>query len=75
MQTLKRLAREMPACHALLESEILEAHCSCLVAKVEENDYTVLTYDDLVYELELAEQGIRKKMGFVDKQVRFSSIR
>ena len=38
-------------------------------AKVEENDYTVLTYDDLEFELELVEGGIRKKVAFVENQV------
>ena len=42
---------------------------ACQEAKVEENDYTVLTIDDLEYELELAEAGIRKKIAFVENQV------
>ena len=36
---------------------------------MEENDYTVLTWDDLEFELELAEAGIRKKIAFVENQV------
>lgn len=39
---------------------------------MEENDYTVLTFDDLEFELELTEGGIRKKIAFVDNQVRRS---
>ena len=44
-------------------------HARCQEAKIEENDYTVLTYDDLEYELELAEKAIRTKIAFVDNQV------
>lgn len=39
-------------------------------AKVDENDYTVFTYEDLEFELEIAEEGLRKKITFVDNQVR-----
>jgi hypothetical protein len=44
----------------------------CQEAKIEENDYTVLTYDDLEYELESAERGIRAKIAFVENQARCS---
>ena len=39
---------------------------------MEENDYTVLTFDDLEHELELAEAEVRKKIAFVENQVRFT---
>lgn len=39
---------------------------------MEENDYTVLTFDDLEYELGLAEGNIRKKIAFVENQVGLS---
>lgn len=39
---------------------------------MEENDYTVLTFDDLEYELGLAEGNIRKKIAFVENQVSLS---
>ena len=55
---------------AKLRDEISAVDRSCLEAKVEENDYTVLTFDDLEYELELAEANIRKKIAFVENQVR-----
>ena len=58
----------MPALRTRLV-EVAAVNKSCLEAKVEENDYTVLTLDDLEYELELAEAGIRKKIAFVDNQV------
>ena len=68
-QTLLRLSGEIPALKQQL-SRVAAVNQSCLEAKVEENDYTVLTLDDLEYELELAEVGIRKKIAFVENQVR-----
>lgn len=53
----------------MLSTEISDLNNSCLEAKVEENDYTVLTVDDLEYELELAEVGLKKKIAFIDNQV------
>jgi hypothetical protein len=55
-----------------LNKDILAVDKSCQVAKVEENDYTVLTFDDLEYELGLAEGNIRKKIAFVENQVSIS---
>lgn len=45
----------------------VEAECEA--ANVEENDYTVFTYQDLVFELELVAQSIAKKIAFIDNQV------
>ena len=42
----------------------------CQAANVEENDYTVFTVQDLVFELELVVQSISKKIAFIDNQVR-----
>jgi hypothetical protein len=59
----------LPQLRVHLNNKILEADRNCQEAKVEENDYTVLTFDDLEYELGLAEGNIRKKIAFVDNQV------
>lgn len=59
----------MPSLRVSL-SAVATVNQSCLEAKVEENDYTVLTLDDLEYELELAEVSIRKKIAFVENQVK-----
>jgi hypothetical protein len=45
------------------------AEGECAAANVEENDYTVFTYQDLEYEFELLQQGITKKIKFLDNQV------
>jgi len=63
------LSEELPQLRVHLNNKILEADQNCQEAKVEENDYTVLTFDDLEYELGLAEGNIRKKIAFVDNQV------
>lgn len=66
------LSEELPGLKAKLHNDIQAVDRSCQEAKVEENDYTVLTFDDLEYELELAEGNIRKKIAFVENQVRRS---
>lgn len=66
---LAKLALLPPKLRTYLETDIAAVHVKCQEAKIEENDYTVLTYDDLEYELELAEKAIRAKIGFVENQV------
>lgn len=68
-QKLVTLSDELPTLKSKLRDKISAVDRSCLEAKVEENDYTVLTFDDLEYELELAEANIRKKIAFVENQV------
>lgn len=41
----------------------------CVAANVEENDYTIFTYQDLQFELELVVQSVVKKISFIDNQV------
>ena len=69
-QTLQRLSDQLPGLKQTLQTDIVTLNQACQEAKVEENDYTVLTWDDLEFELELAEAGIRKKIAFVENQVR-----
>ena len=44
-----------------------------MAANVEENDYTVFTWQDLEFELELLVQNIAKKISFIDNQVGLSA--
>ncbi|RSH92750.1 hypothetical protein EHS25_008196 [Saitozyma podzolica] len=67
--TLLRLTEVIPVLRRSLESEVVAIDRASQEAKVEENDYTVLTVDDLAYELELTEAGIRKKIAFVENQM------
>nr|ODO02601.1 actin cross-linking [Cryptococcus depauperatus CBS 7855] len=68
-QTLSKLSSHLPALARVLSTQIASLNAACLEAKVEENDYTVLTIDDLEYELELAEIGLKKKITFIDNQM------
>lgn len=54
---------------ATLLDEVVRTEQECIDANVDENDYTVFTSQDLVFELELVMQGISKKISFVDNQI------
>ncbi|KAI6893473.1 hypothetical protein D0867_00970 [Hortaea werneckii] len=41
----------------------------CQEANIEENDYTVYTYDELVYEMSLVKSSVQKKLAFLDNQI------
>ena len=52
---------------------VAAAEAECMAANVEENDYTVFTWQDLEFELELLVQNIAKKISFIDNQVCLSA--
>lgn len=68
-QALLKLSDGLPTMRLALTRDIAAANQACLEAKVDENDYTVFTYDDLEFELEIAEEGMRKKLAFVENQM------
>lgn len=49
--------------------ELATAEDDCQAANVDENDYTVFTYQDLEFEHELLVQSLSKKIAFIDNQV------
>lgn len=53
-------------------ARVAKAETDCIEANVEENDYTVFTWQDLEFELELVTQAIAKKISFIDNQARIS---
>lgn len=53
---------------------VAKAENDCIEANVEENDYTVFTWQDLEFELELVTQAIAKKISFIDNQARISFL-
>jgi hypothetical protein len=59
----------MPALSDALAT-VSAAETECNAANVEENDYTIFTFQDLEFELELVVQSIAKKIAFIDNQVR-----
>jgi hypothetical protein len=50
-------------------AEVSQAESGCQAANVDENDYTVFTYQDLEFELGLVVQSITKKIKFIENQV------
>jgi predicted nuclease with TOPRIM domain len=67
---IEKIQTRIPALSEALE--VVEAgEAECVAAKVEENDYTVFTCQDLEFELELVVQSIAKKISFIDNQARF----
>ncbi len=68
---VQEIQTKLPALSDKLE-EAAAAEAECTAANVEENDYTVLTCQDLDFELELLVQSIAKKISFIDNQVRIT---
>ncbi|KAK9479128.1 calponin homology domain-containing protein [Lipomyces japonicus] len=56
-----------PVCKFLTTLKVLQQDLE--EAKVEENDYTVYSYDELEYELKLAKNSITKKLSFIENQI------
>lgn len=70
---VRHLQTRIPALSETLEA-VKKAEEDCRAANVEENDYTVFTYQDLEFEHELVVQTISKKIAFIDNQVRIAPI-
>jgi hypothetical protein len=50
-------------------SQLQKLDLRCQEAHIEENDYTVYTYDDLEYAFNLAKSSVDKKLDFIQNQV------
>lgn len=57
----------VPLGEELRQLEAVENQCK--EANVEENDHTVFTLDDLVFELELVTTSVAKKLAFIENQI------
>lgn len=64
---IESIQTRIPALSEALET-VEAAEAECVAAKVEENDYTIFTCQDLEFELELVVQSIAKKISFIDNQ-------
>ncbi|PWN52989.1 hypothetical protein IE53DRAFT_384549 [Violaceomyces palustris] len=65
---VKKLQEELGPVGELLKGvEVLEKLCD--EANVEENDHTVFTLDDLIFELELVTTSVSKKLAFIENQI------
>jgi hypothetical protein len=67
---VKRLQSELLPLKDTHLKELEALDQSCREANVEENDHTVFTLDDLVFELELVTTSVAKKAAFIENQVR-----
>jgi len=50
-------------------SHLQKLDARCQEAHIEENDYTIYTYDDLEYAFNLAKSSVDKKLDFIQNQV------
>lgn len=65
---VKEIQTRLPTLSEAL-TRVAKAEQDCVVANVEENDYTVFTCQDLEFELGLVAQSLTKKISFVDNQI------
>ncbi|KAH9924294.1 actinin-like protein [Epithele typhae] len=68
VEQIRELQTRIPPISSSLQI-VVEADAECQAAKVDENDYTVFTVEDLRFELELVSQSVSKKIAFVDNQI------
>ncbi|KAF7795394.1 hypothetical protein EIP86_006552 [Pleurotus ostreatoroseus] len=67
-EQVQRLQTRMPALADAL-ADIAKVEEDCQAANIDENDYTVFTYQDLEFEHELVVQSISKKISFIGNQI------
>ena len=65
------IQEKIPALQGSL-AKVAAAEAACTAANVDENDYTVLTHQDLEFEMDLVVQSITKKIKFIENQVSYS---
>ncbi|CED82405.1 actinin-like protein [Phaffia rhodozyma] len=61
-------ATRLASLQDLLE-DLRIAEANCMAANVEDNDYTVLTWEDLSWELELFRGSLSRRIGFIENQI------
>jgi len=65
---VRKLSSNLPPMDAYLET-IAAVDVKCQEAKIEENDFTTYTYDELCYELGLVKSSVSKKLSFLENQM------
>lgn len=73
--SVKRLQSALSPLKSEQLKHLEELDRACREANVEENDHTVFTLDDLVFELELTTTSVAKKVAFIENQVSNTSSR
>ncbi|KAJ1512695.1 hypothetical protein HMI56_003693 [Coelomomyces lativittatus] len=59
------------------EKRLLELHQwegKCIEANVEENEYTIYSYEDLKFYFEMFKEGLAKKLAFIENQIVASTM-
>jgi len=69
LESLKSLQMELLPLKDNYLKQLEDLDRDCREANVEENDHTVFTIDDLVFELELVTTSVAKKAAFIENQV------
>jgi hypothetical protein len=69
LESVKRLQMELFPLQQEHLKELEQLDLVCREANVEENDHTVFTLDDLVFELELVTTSVAKKAAFIENQI------
>jgi hypothetical protein len=64
----RRLKENIPPLEQYLSS-LSTLSAACEAAHIEENDYTIYTYEELSYELSLVQAGVSKKLAFLENQI------
>jgi ABC-type transporter Mla subunit MlaD len=74
LNNVKKLQKDLVPLKDDHLKQLEELDRACREANVEENDHTVFTLDDLVFELELVSTSVAKKTAFIENQVRKLAI-
>lgn len=69
LDRIKKLQAELEAMRTEFLQHLQLTDRACRDANVEENDHTVHTLDDLLFELELVTTSVVKKVAFIENQV------
>ncbi|KAJ0295573.1 hypothetical protein COL5a_009382 [Colletotrichum fioriniae] len=65
---VRKLSDNLPPLDKYLDT-IAAVDAKCQEANIEENDFTIYTYDELVYEHSLVKSSVQKKLAFLDNQM------
>jgi len=68
MKHTKQIAKNLPPLDQYL-ALIEKLDHQCQEANIEENDFTIYTYDELSYELSLVKSSVQKKLSFLENQL------
>ena len=68
LQHTNQISRNLPPLDQYLVI-IEKLDTQCQEANIEENDFTIYTYDELAYELTLVKSSVQKKLSFLENQM------